>query len=463
MNRLQQRGWPALRRAGMLLAALLLSVAGAVAATPGGIGGTGIEPGGIGGTGISPGGIGGTGIVAIGPVQRFGSIFVNGGEYELPTDTRYRVDGAPGSEQSLHLGDTVRVLAIERGGRLDALEVRVDHALIGRVAQIDRAGGRLTLLGQTVALPPSTLLRTENDQPLPLAALSAGDVVRISALNQGGGRWQALRVVQLGSASARGQADTPFLLRGRLEAVRSASRQVRIAGVWFQVTQGASRVLLKPGAEVVVHGLQDAKGEVITAIDKAPAIEAPVGTRVVMAGYVLSGPQGLESHGLHIQGATALLKAQLASAANASQGPALIEGILLGTQTVAVERVIPQVDAMQYALPPLAGAPSQGASPKAADANPAASGWSGVDLSGRSGSIPAITAPLAPTLVIPNVAPPAMPTVPQAPQMPSINAPMPPAVPVPPVPSVAPPVVAPPSVMVPNAPVSPQMPSLPRP
>ena len=72
----------------------------------GGIGGTGIgqETGGIGGTGITPetGGIGGTGlhkldvpIVGDGPIQAFGSVFVNGREYVVNSSTLVSIDGTP--------------------------------------------------------------------------------------------------------------------------------------------------------------------------------------------------------------------------------------------------------------------------------------------------------------------------------------------------------------------------------
>ncbi|MEB8488010.1 hypothetical protein OW567_14240, partial [Acidithiobacillus ferriphilus] len=75
-----------LRRWSLVLALALVALPGTRAYSDpagGGIGGLGIHPGGIGGTGIHPGGIGGTGITALGVIQRFGSIYVNGQEYVL--------------------------------------------------------------------------------------------------------------------------------------------------------------------------------------------------------------------------------------------------------------------------------------------------------------------------------------------------------------------------------------------
>ena len=96
-----------LRRWSLVLALALVALPGTRAFSDpagGGIGGLGIHPGGIGGTGIHPGGIGGTGITALGVIQRFGSIYVNGQEYVLSPQTRYSVDGTAGTAKDLRLG-----------------------------------------------------------------------------------------------------------------------------------------------------------------------------------------------------------------------------------------------------------------------------------------------------------------------------------------------------------------------
>lgn len=475
MNILQRQGLLVLRTAGAVLIGLLLSVAGSVAATPGGIGGTGIDPGGIGGTGISPGGIGGTGIVAIGPVQRFGSIFVNGGEYELPPQTRYRVDGLAATEQSLHLGDTVTVHAVEQGGRLDALDVRIDHAVIGRVAQIDPSAARLVVLGQTIHLTSTTLLRTEADQPLPMSQLSVGDVVRISALHQGEGQWQALRLVRLASPAAHQAAK--FLLRGRIEALSSNQQRVRINGVWFSTARLTARAGLVVGARVVVRGTQGRQGDVIDSLQPSTSAEAPVGARVVMVGYLQQTPQGWETNGLRVEGSDAVLRAELQSAAKTQHAPVVIVGTLRSVQSVVVERVIPNVDAMQFALPPLAGAATPGPA-KAGDAASVGGTAAQTLQSLQSGQgvklpMPGMVSPTLPVVILPQVnapAIPSMPTVPQVPQVPSVSVPSvvapsvtPPSIAPPQVPSVAPPSVNTPSVATPTLPSSPQIPSMPRP
>lgn len=469
------RAWlPGLRFVGVACLGLMLGLAASIAATPGGIGGTGIDPGGIGGTGISPGGIGGTGIVAIGPVQRFGSIFVNGGEYELPAQTRYRADGQPASEKSLHLGDLVRVHAVEQGGRLDALAVDISHAVIGRVSQIDQSQGQLVVLGQTVQILPGTLLRTAEDQPLPLSRLKVGDEVRISALDQGAGHWQAMRLTQL-SVPPAGHG-SPFLLRGKIEATSAQLQRVKINGVWLSVRSGAAQNGLAVGAEVVARGSQQSQGNVIDSLQPIAPLAAPIGTRVAMVGFLQAGSQGRpgwELQGFQIRGADALMQAQLQSAARSQAAPVFIAGTLTAAQTVAVERVIPNVNALQFALPPLAGGQTPPA--KAGDKG-SVTGATPQFISNGAGlnlSSPAFVAPTVPTVIQPGfTAPsiPAAPAVPQVPQMPAVNMPSvappvvaPPQVPVVVPPTVAPPVVNPPSVTTPALPSGLQIPTVPRP
>ncbi len=472
------RAWiPGLRFVGVACLGLMLGLAGSLAATPGGIGGTGIDPGGIGGTGISPGGIGGTGIVAIGPVQRFGSIFVNGGEYELPAQTRYRVDGQSASENSLHLGDMVRVHAVEQGGRLDALAVDISHAVIGRVSQIDQSQGRLVVLGQTVQILPGTLLRTAENQPLPLSRLKVGDEVRISALDQGAGHWQAMRLTLL-SALPAGHG-SPFLLRGKIEATNAQLQRVKINGVWLSVRSGAAHTGLVVGAEVVARGSQQGQGNVIDSLQAIAPLAAPIGTRVAMVGFLQAGSlgkPGWELQGFQVRGADALMQAQLQSAARSQAAPVFIAGTLTAAQTVAVERVIPNVNALQFALPPLAGAQMPAAKAGDVGSMPDTAAQFKSNGAGLNLSSPAFVAPTVPMVIQPGFtapsipAAPVVPQVPQMPQMPAVNTPSvaPPVVAPPQVPVVVPPtvpplVVNPPSVTTPTLPNGLQIPTVPRP
>jgi len=445
-----------LRAAGVAWIALSACIAGSAAGTPGGIGGTGIDPGGIGGTGI----------VAIGPIQRFGSIFVNGGEYELPPYTRYVVDGQAASAPRLHRGDMVTVQAQRNGQRLDALEVAVEHAVVGRITHVDRAAARLTVLGQTIVLTPSSLLRDDDDQPLSLSELAPGDVVRISALHQTGASWQALRLTRLPRPAAGHAA--PLLLRGRLDAVDAAERRVRVGGEWLALGAQPLPADVQTGQQVIVQGRQNGTQSVVDSLRRAgTALTLPVGARLVLVAYVHQEAQGLSAQGFTLQGADAAAQTLLREAAAAAQSPSVLIGTVSDAHTVVVQSVVPRVDPMQFTLPPSAAQPS--AAPGSSTALP---GGTAGSVAPGAVSLPAV--PPIPAVPQPGWVP--MP-LPAAPQLPAVNAPtvVPPAAPVIMPPSVAPvappavpaPVVNPPTVAPPAPPAVPPgalpMPSLPRP
>ncbi|HEB81194.1 MAG TPA: hypothetical protein ENI71_04900, partial [Chromatiales bacterium] len=140
--------------------------------------------------GIDGGGIGGTGITGFGPIQGFGSIFVNAREYFLRTDTRITVDGRAAGRRALHVGDMVVVRGTADPARstgwADVVQVR--HPLVGRVDAVSAGGARLTVLGQGVRIPAGVSVVGGNGHTV---ALHAGDWVAVSALANARGEWIA--------------------------------------------------------------------------------------------------------------------------------------------------------------------------------------------------------------------------------------------------------------------------------
>ncbi|MHB1531956.1 DUF5666 domain-containing protein [Acidithiobacillus sp.] len=343
---LVRAGWALLAGLGMLM----LSGFGSGPDTPGGIGGTGIHPGGIGGTGIHPGGIGGTGIATLGPIQRFGSIYVNGREYLLTPGTRYLVDGSARPASALHLGDLVVVQAAVSHGKTVADLVRVQHAVIGTISRTDAAAGRITVLGQTIRLDSSTLIRAPGAQTLSFADLKAGNVVAVSALPQGHGQWQALRVTRIATDSAAGRI--PLLLRGTVEAIDPVKARLRLGGVWLNTTGHALQDMVV-GQEVIAAGsYRGGHPHVRTLRPVRPGLGV-VGDRVYMVGYLRRSPQGWRSNGLllHVGADT---RFEGGSVENLRTGTlAVIEGNVEKPGEVAVGRIILGATPMRYGLPPL--------------------------------------------------------------------------------------------------------------
>lgn len=165
------------------------------------------------------GGIEGTGI-AIGPIDGFGSIFVNGIEFNTD-DAEYLIDDAPGQESQLQVGQLVTVFgAISDDGLTGTADsVRYDSNVEGPVDSIDLLADQLVVLGQPVSVTSQT---TFGDIPGGnLAGLNPGDEVRISGFIKADGSIIATRI----------DLETPdgdFEVRGRVSSLDAANMRFMI-------------------------------------------------------------------------------------------------------------------------------------------------------------------------------------------------------------------------------------------
>ncbi|MEM9248757.1 MAG: DUF5666 domain-containing protein [Pseudomonadota bacterium] len=112
------------------------------------------------------GGIGGTGIV--GTLTDFGSLRINGLRVELTDQTRIVTALGPVSDSALAVGQTLTIAANRTRDRLIARHVRIDHPLVGTLAQL---GGQLSVNG--------VALRAEADA---VRRANVGDRVAVSGL-----------------------------------------------------------------------------------------------------------------------------------------------------------------------------------------------------------------------------------------------------------------------------------------
>ncbi len=247
----------------------------------GGIGGTGVgrDTGGIGGTGIGQetGGIGGTGISApiagYGPIQRFGSVFVNGREYRVDATTLVTIDGQPAPLAALRVGDMALVRGVAEGAHGGAARsISALQAIIGPVSAVSANGARITVLGQTVVLPQAA------SQP----ALRVGDMAGISAQRRADGTWAAYRVTRL-----------PAGQNFRLQAAISALGKTSVT--FGQLTLAAAPAQLagmRAGEPVIATG-QMANGRLVLASLTPHQIKfGPPGTRVEIESYFRSAGDG---------------------------------------------------------------------------------------------------------------------------------------------------------------------------
>ena len=193
-----------------LLAAALLTACGG--------GGGGDEPDQVGG--IDRGGR----TISQGPVTGFGSVIVNGVRYST-TGATITIDGQPGTEAQLRVGQVVRVEGtVDANGTTGvASSISFDDDVEGVVQSIDRAAARFVVLGQTVQVGPATSF-DDSIVPRSLDGLQVGDRVEVSGLVGADGVIAATRIE---SSAATGAVE----VKGTASAVDTAARRFTINGL----------------------------------------------------------------------------------------------------------------------------------------------------------------------------------------------------------------------------------------
>lgn len=197
------------------------------------------------GGGGSSGGIGGTGNnpdVAYGGISNFGSVWVNGVEYEVGADTTIRIDDRRASETDLRIGMVVRVDGSIAGRR--AGEITVDGAVKGFVEQVIDAN-QIVVMGQTIQIDTTT--RFEND-----VRPAAGDRVDVHGLVAGDG------VIAAGYIETKTTApNPPFAVKGVVKNQNSTAQTFQVGTltvVYAAATIGDMPAGSWNGLEVEVKG-----------------------------------------------------------------------------------------------------------------------------------------------------------------------------------------------------------------
>ena len=129
------------------------------------------------GTQTAGGGIGGTG-VSQGPITGFGSIFVNGVEFDTSGATILR-DGAPVTQNDLRIGMVVTVDGSINGSSGTAATVTYAKELEGPISQKTNAN-TLAVLGQTVIVDNLTKIDVSGISNASINDLQTGDKVEVS-------------------------------------------------------------------------------------------------------------------------------------------------------------------------------------------------------------------------------------------------------------------------------------------
>lgn len=161
--------------------------------------------------------------VSSGTVTGFGSVFVNGVEFETD-NALFTIDGAPGIESDLNIGQVVTITGTidANGSTGTATSVVFDADIEGPVTSIDLADSSFIVLGQTVRIDGDTSFDSQIS-PASVAGLAVGEVVEVSGFVDGS---QGIRATYI----ERKNAGSEFELQGVVSSLDSAASTFQING-----------------------------------------------------------------------------------------------------------------------------------------------------------------------------------------------------------------------------------------
>jgi hypothetical protein len=235
-------------------------------------------------------GIQGSGLrefAAIGPITALGSGSVDvGGTQYSTSGAQLQIDGSPGSQSQLSVGDVVSISGSSApGGHKDtAAAVSFSSNVRGEVSSIDLSAATFFVLGQTVHVTSATLFAS-SIQPSGLEGVQSGETVEVSGFADASGNIVATRVGTTGdSAVAR-----------VVGAVRNLNPQQGTFNInSLVVSYGGAAVggTLSDGVSVAVQGPPPVANGALTAsrVDVTGTLQAPAGSEGRIQGLITDFP-----------------------------------------------------------------------------------------------------------------------------------------------------------------------------
>jgi hypothetical protein len=152
---------------------------------------------------------GGFAKVTSGVITGFGSVFVNGVEYQTGNAT-VKVDGADGSENDLAIGMVVKVKGeVNSDGTTgSASSIEFNDETQGSVmsTSITNGAGTLNVMGQTVNVDADTVFESQVTGITSIDMVQPGNIVEVSGYSNGSGTIYATRVEVKSAAHTAGEA-----------------------------------------------------------------------------------------------------------------------------------------------------------------------------------------------------------------------------------------------------------------
>lgn len=189
-------------------------------------------------------------ILAIGEVDGFGSVIVNGVHYDTDK-AKFYMDGEAATEDDLDVGMVVEVDGEESDTGAKAKEVHFYTKIAGPIEALDVAAQTLTIMGKTIIVDADTVL-AETINETTWAPLAVGSTVRISGTKNSDGNIVASRI---DVRSATPKPAPMSHLSGLVEGLNISANQFTVEGQLIDFS--AANIVggtLADGVRVVVHG-----------------------------------------------------------------------------------------------------------------------------------------------------------------------------------------------------------------
>jgi len=243
----------------------------------------------------------------VGTVSGFGSVFVNGVEFET-TGARIVMDDNPNAtEDDLRIGMVVKVEGRVNDDGITGKADRIlfDADLDGPVTSVaDVASGRLEILGQAVLLDDLTAFERTS-----AATLAPGNIVEVSGFRDAEGNLRA-RLVELKAEDFEALIEKEIELKGEIRDL--SAQNFAIGGLTVDFSGARLQGVLADGVFVEVKSNQDLTPDGVLMASEVevvdPRIAGAAGLRVELEGMVtaLAPPDAIEvnGHPVRITGAT---------------------------------------------------------------------------------------------------------------------------------------------------------------
>lgn len=196
-------------------------------------------------------------VTTTGRINGFGSIFIDGVEYDTAT-AQIRIDDQPATEADLRVGHVVKVIGTlaPDGKKGTAKQVTLTSDVRGDVASVDITANTFVVLGQTVKVTADTLF-DENIQAQDLAGLKSGVKVRVSGFTSATGEVLASRVDGVSTAAVDVQVS------GKVKNLDATAKSFRVNNLVVDYRSATVSGSLAEGSDATVHGTTAPDGSLV--------------------------------------------------------------------------------------------------------------------------------------------------------------------------------------------------------